>query len=249
MSLSVVLIARDEETDLPACLESVKDIADEIVLLDSGSTDKTKEIALSFNAKFSERPFDDFASQKQAAVDLATGDWILSLDADERVTPELAEEIREVIKTERSDAFDIPFQVWFLGKRLRFGGLGREHHVRLFRAGKGHFGGKQLHEGIVVEGTTSRTVNAITHIPYRNLNEYLEKMTVYTERAARKRFENGKRFHIGYHLLPVWEFFMRAFLKLGILDGFPGILWAGLSAFHSWLKYAKLREIEREAGA
>ncbi len=245
MKLSVVIVTLNEERDLPGCLDSVRGLADEIILLDSGSRDKTKEIAGNYQANVSERTFDDFASQKQAAVELAAGEWILSLDADERVTPELADEIRGAMQNSAIDAYDIPFQVWFLGSRLRYGGLGREHHVRLFKRGKGRFGGKQLHEGIVVEGPVKRLSHEIVHIPYRDLNEYLEKMIVYTDRAASKRFENGKRFHVGYHLLPFWEFFMRAFIKGGVLDGFPGILWAGLSAFHSWLKYTKLRELER----
>lgn len=244
MSLSVVIITREEERDLPGCLSSIRDLADEVIVVDSLSKDRTGDIAKQFGAKVYERTFDDFAAQKQAATDLASSEWILSLDADERVTPELAVEIKRVLGTTTADAFDIPFQVWFLGSRLRFGGLGREHHIRLFRKRKGHFEGTQLHEGILVDGNLGTMTHAITHIPYRDINEYLSKMALYTDRAAQKRYENGIRFHAGHHLLPFWEFFMRVFLKFGILDGFSGILWAGLSSFHTWIKYAKLREMD-----
>jgi glycosyltransferase involved in cell wall biosynthesis len=244
MRLSVVVITKDEERDLPDCLESVKPLDPEIVVLDSGSNDSTRRIAREYGAKVSSRLFDDFASQKQAAIEMATGDWILSLDADERLTPELAEEIAGALDG-TADAYDIPYEVWFLGSRLRFGGLGSEHHVRLFRRGRGRFGSPRLHEGVEVSGTVGRLRSRIRHVPYRDLNEYLEKMVLYTDRAALKRYERGKRFTPLYHLLPFWEFFMRTVLKGGVLDGFPGILWAGLSSFHTWLKYAKLRELER----
>lgn len=249
MRLSVVVITRNEERDIPGCLASVKGIASEIIVLDSGSTDKTRALATAAGAAVLHRPFDDFASHKQAAVDAASGDWILSLDADERVGEKLADEIKEAMTAGRSDAFDIPFQIWFMGKHLRFGGLGGEHHIRLFRRGAGRFAGDHLHEGIVVEGSVGRMRHAISHHPYRDLNEYLDKMAAYTDRAAKKRYALGKRFHPLYHALPLWEFFMRTVLKGGLLDGHAGVLWAGLSSFHTWLKYMKLRELEHGGGA
>lgn len=244
MRLSAVIIAQNEERDLPGCLRSLAGLDCEIVVVDGGSTDRTREIAREAGAKLFERPFDDFASQKQAAVDLASGEWILSIDADERVSPELAAEIPSALDG-AADAYDLPFEVRFLGKRLRFGGLGREHHIRLFRKSRGRFGGARLHEGVEISGPVARLRGRVVHEPYRDLNEYLEKAIVYTDRAARKRYDAGRRFTPLHHLLPVWEFFMRTVLKLGALDGFPGVAWAALSSFHSWLKYAKLRELER----
>jgi len=214
--------------------------------VDGGSRDRTREIVRDAGGVLVERPFDDFASQKQAAVDACSGEWILSLDADERLTPELAAEIPAALEG-AADAYDIPFEVWFLGKRLRFGGLGREHHVRLFRKSRGRFKGARLHEGITVDGPTARLKGRIRHEPYRDLAEYREKAAVYTDRAALKRFENGKRFTPLHRLLPAWEFFMRAVLKGAVLDGYPGLLWAWLSAQHTRLKYAKLRELQRKA--
>lgn len=246
--LSVIIITRNEETDLPACLESVKRLGAEIVVVDGHSSDRTREIAENAGAKVLTRDFDGYAPQKQSALDLATGDWVLSIDADERLTPELCDEIAGVCaNTDGSGphGYEIPFRVHFMGRRLRFGGLGGERHLRLFRRSLGRFVGRRVHEGIVVEGSVGRLRGAIEHFPYRDLDEYLEKMRVYTSQAAAARREQGRRFTPLHHLLPFWEFFLRAFLRLGLLDGTPGIVWAGLSSFHTWVKYIKLRDLER----
>lgn len=250
-ALSVVVIARDEERDLPDCLRSVAGLDAEVVVLDSGSADRTRDVARGLGAKVFERPFDDYASHKQAAVERASGDWILSIDADERVSPELREEIRALLAASPDGdvgdvaGYEIPFEVRFLGRRLRFGGLGSERHLRLFRRGRGRFTGGRLHEGISVDGPVGRLRGTIGHVPYRDLGEYLEKLDRYTSLAAEKRRRAGRRFSPLHHLLPFWELFRRLVLRLGVLDGTPGIAWAGLSAFHTWIKYLKLRELER----
>ncbi|OGR83172.1 MAG: hypothetical protein A3J74_00955 [Elusimicrobia bacterium RIFCSPHIGHO2_02_FULL_57_9] len=247
MDLSAVLIAKDEERDLPAALSSLKGLANEIiVLVDESSGDRTSQFVEAAGAKIFFRKFDDFASQKQAALELANGSWALSLDADERISDELRREIIEKLNAPGDTAaFDIPFQVYFLGRRLRFGSLGAESHVRLFRRQKARFTGAQLHEGVEVQGPVQRLRGAIIHEPYRDLSDYLVKMDSYTTLAAQKRFAQGRRFHCWHHLLLPWEFFVRAVLKLGFLDGCPGLVWAGLSAFHSWLKYVKLKQLEQ----
>lgn len=249
-ALSVVIIARDEERDLPGCLDSVAGLADEVVVLDSGSTDRTRELARARGAKVFERPFDDYASHKQAAVERATGDWVLSIDADERVTPALRDEIRALLAAPPDGGagnvgYEIPFEVHFLGRRLRFGGLGSERHLRLFRRGRGRFTGGSLHEGVRVDGPVGRLRGPIRHLPYRDLGEYLAKLDRYTTLAAEKRRRAGRRFTPLHHLLPCWELFHRLVLRLGVLDGTPGVAWAGLSAFHTWVKYLKLRELQR----
>lgn len=244
--LSVVIITRDEERDLGGCLESLKGLGAEVVVLDNSSTDRTREVARSFGARVHERPFDDFASQKQAAVDLSTGEWVLSIDADERLSPELSEEILSRLQSDPPGirGFDIPFEVRFMGRRLRFGGLGGETHLRLFRRDSGRFVGGRLHEGIELDGPRDRLKGRIVHVPYRDLDEYLAKLGIYTTNAALKRFEEGRRFTPLHHLLPFWEFFRRTVLRLGLLDGTPGVVWAGLSAFHTWVKYLKLKELQ-----
>lgn len=246
-SLSAILIAKDEERDLPACLESLKGCAGEVVVVISDdTTDKTESIAREHGAKTIRRKFDDYARQRQASLDLATGDWCLWIDPDERLTPELSKNISDELRAPRADAYDIPFQVRFLGRTMRWGGLGSESHVRLFRRDKSRFVGGALHEGIEVSGETARLSGAILHEPYRDLSDYLAKLDRYTTLAAKKRHEAGRRASGLHHLLLPWEFFARAVLKLGVLDGRAGLIWAGLSAFHTWLKYVKLAEMSKE---
>ncbi|MBI5629430.1 MAG: glycosyltransferase family 2 protein [Elusimicrobia bacterium] len=245
--LSAIIIAKDEEEDLPGALESLKGLADEIVvLLDTASSDRSDKIAEEFGAVVRRRPFDTYAGQKQAALELARGEWVLSLDADERASPELKEEMPGVLSQDAATSgYDIPFEVHFLGRRLGHGGLGRESHLRLFRRDKARFAGGALHEGVEVAGPVSRLRGKIIHRPYKDISEYVRKMDLYTDLAARKRFAMGARWRPWRHLILAWEFFCRAVLKLGFLDGQPGLVWAGLSAFHSWLKYVKLKELEK----
>lgn len=245
-SISAILIAKDEERDLPGCLESLKGLATEIVVVVSeDTTDRTEEIARAAGAKVLRRKFDDYARQRQASLDAATGDWCLWVDPDERVTPALASEIREACASSAADAYDIPFEVRFLGATMRFGGLGSETHVRLFRRSKARFVGGALHESLEIQGTRGALRGKIVHEPYRDIADYLGKLDRYTTLAAEKRYAAGRRFHAWRHLILPWEFFSRTILKLGVLDGRAGVVWAALSSYHSWLKWVKVGELER----
>ncbi|MBI4387112.1 MAG: glycosyltransferase family 2 protein, partial [Elusimicrobia bacterium] len=217
-----------------------------IIVVDNASTDRTIEIARGHTPHVSQRPFDGYGPQKQAAVDRACGEWILSIDADERVTPELASEIRGALSGSPSQTgFEIPFEIRFMGGALRFGGLGDERHLRLFRKSAGRFSG-DIHEEIGVEGSVGRLRGRMIHIPYHDIDEYLDKMSFYTTLAAKKRRDQGIRFTPLHCLLPAWEFFVRSVVRLGALDGIPGLVWAALSSFHTGIKYLKLRELERK---
>ncbi|MBI3563742.1 MAG: glycosyltransferase family 2 protein [Elusimicrobia bacterium] len=247
-SLSAILIAKDEERDLPGCLESLKGLVTEtVVVVSDDTTDRTAALAEAAGAKVLRRKFDDYARQRQASLDAASGEWCLWIDPDERMTPSLAAEIRSALSgSPVPSAFDIPFEVRFLGRTLRWGGLGSESHIRLFRRSKCRFVGGALHEGLEIDGPVGALAGRITHEPYRDIPDYLSKLDRYTTLAAEKRYDAGARFRPWRHLILPWEFFARAVLKLGVLDGYPGLVWAGLAAFHSWLKYAKLRQMERE---
>ena len=247
-SLSAILIAKNEEKDLPGCLEALKGLTSEIVVVISDdTTDLTEEVAKRFGAKISRRTFDDYARMRQASLDAAEGDWCLWIDPDERVTPELAAEIRGALSANPPFvAFDIPFSVVFLGRTMRWGGLGHESHVRLFRRDKARFTGGALHESLLIDGPTSPLRSHIIHTPYADIADYRSKLGRYTDLAAKKRLEAGKRFTVFHHLILPWEFFARVVLKGGILDGYQGLVWAGLSSFHSWLKYVKLGRMQRE---
>jgi glycosyltransferase involved in cell wall biosynthesis len=247
-SLSAILIAKDEERDLPGCLRSLEGLVNEIIIVVSDdTTDKTDEVGRAAGAKLIRREFDDYARMRQASLDAATSDWCLWIDPDERVTPELAEEIRGALSANSPFvAVDIPFAVYFLGRHMRWGGLGHESHIRLFKRDRARFTGGALHESLLVDGAVSTFTGKITHTPYRDIADYLSKLDRYTTLAAQKRFAEGRRFTIFHHLILPWEFFARVVLKGGILDGYQGLVWAGLSSFHSWLKYVKLGRMQRE---
>ncbi len=247
-SLSAILIAKDEAEDLPGCLESLQGLVDEVVVVVSDdTTDETEKIAKRFKAKTSRRKFDDYARMRQASLDVAEGDWCLWIDPDERMTPSLADEIRGALSgSPQFVAVDIPFSVEFLGHEMRWGGLGHEHHVRLFRRSKARFTGGAIHESLIIDGPITNFAGKIVHRPYRDVADYLSKLERYTDLGAQKRFAAGKRASPFFHLIYPWELFSRLVLKLGILDGAAGFTWARLSAYHSWLKYAKLRKMQEE---
>jgi len=240
--LSLIVIARDEETDLPVCLQSVQGTADEaVVVVDGRTTDRTAEAARGLGARVLERAFDDFASQKQAALEAALGVWTLSLDADERLSPELAEEIRALLSGPgpSMSGYRLLFEVEFMGRTLRRGGVGRERHLRLFRRSAGRFSGGSLHEGVEVPGPVGDLLHPVRHRPYRDLREYLEKQNLYTTLAARRAREAGRTLKPWHHAVLPLEFVKRYILRLGFLDGGPGLVWSALSAYYAWLKYVK----------
>lgn len=251
-SLSAILIAKNEEQDLPGCLKSLEYLASEIVVVISDdSTDRTEEIARAAGAKVFRRKFDDYARMRQASLDAATGEWCLWIDPDERVTDELKGTIRRFLSGDHKysaelSAFWIRFDVRFLGRTLRWGGLGSEKHLRLFRRTKARFIGGELHESIEVQGMQGLIQNKIIHEPYRDVDDYMSKLERYTDLAAQKRFAAGKRFTPFHHFIYLWELFSRLILKLGILDGGPGLTWARLAAYHSRLKYGKLKRMQEE---
>lgn len=246
MKLSVIVITRNEEHDIEGCLASVKGLTDDIVLVDSGSTDRTLEIAKRFTAKIFHRDWTGYSAQKQFALDKSIGPWVLNIDADERVTPALAQEISSIISSGAGhSAYHIPFHHIFLGKRLRFGGVQGETHMRLFLKDKASYGNEPVHEGIRIQGSIGHLQGPIEHRSYRDIQEYMEKCNAYTTAIAKEKFRQGKRFHWWHHLRLPLEFVKRYALLLGFLDGGPGLTYARLSSYYVWLKFVKLRDVER----
>lgn len=239
--LSVVVIVHNEEARLGECLASVRHIADEIIVLDDGSTDATVAIATQHGARVAVRPFDDFGRQKQAALELATGQWILSIDADERATPALAREIAQAVRRDDGvDGYWLRRTMVYLGKRLRFGGAGSEWILRLARRERARFAPLPVHEHLIVEGRTGRLSGALEHIKYRSLREHLDTINRYTELAAGRKRDAGRTFSVAHVLRIPWEMFSRLVLRLGILDGRAGIIHAAMAAFYAFVQYAKL---------
>ena len=248
LTLSVVIVTLNEEANLARTLPSVAGLADEIVVLDSGSTDRTREVAESFHAKFFSEPWKGFAAQKNSALEKATGEWVLSLDADEEVEPALAEEIRSVLAANPSVAgFFVPRKNFFLGRWIRHGGFYPDPKLRLFRRAAGKFEDRLVHEDIKLDGTTARLQHHLLHHAYPTLTSYIEHMNRYSslgaEMAAGKRPRGFSLIDIA--LRPKLTFLYNYVLRGGFLDGREGLL---LHAYHatyvSW-KYAKAWELSR----
>jgi len=242
--LSVVIITHEEEENIVRCLDSVKTLADEIVVVDSHSRDRTVEISKASGCRVFIHDFEGYGKQKQFAVDQATNDWILSLDADEVVTEELNVEIRNILRVENSGfaGYRIPFSFSYLGKILKHT---RADHLRLFNRNEGKFTTVPVHEGIVTEGAIGKVKGKIIHYSYRDISHHLQKINTYTSQAAMKNNRNHKSYLKWWVALkfPV-SFFIYYFLRLGFLDGYPGFLWAFFAAFYGSLKIAKTIEME-----
>jgi glycosyltransferase involved in cell wall biosynthesis len=246
--LSVIVIALNEEHDIEGCLESVREIAEEIIVVDSGSEDRTVEISRKYTDRIFHNIWTGYGPQKQFALDQAKGPWVLNIDADERVSDKLRDEIRKKLagNTHESgeNAYDLSFHHYFLGRRLRFGGVQGESHVRLFRKDRAAYGKTKVHEGIEVAPPIGRLSGTIDHFSYRDVSDYLKKCNWYTSLSAGEKFSNGERFAVWHHLRLPWEFIVRYIFKLGFLDGEAGLTYALLSSYYVWLKFVKLRDLE-----
>lgn len=242
--LSVFLITKNEAADLPSCLASVRSLADDIVVVDSGSTDTTCEIAEQSGARVFRRKMDGFSSQKQFAADQCRGAWLLSIDADERVTPKLADSIRAVLESaEPKPGYSITRRMYFLGKRLRFGGVGTDRVIRLFQRGKGRYLPMKVHERIEIDGPVGHLQGYLDHFSYATLEEYFEKSSQYTTLQAEDQRAKGRRPRWTDAFRPGWELLNRIMLKGAWLDGRPGLLYAALSAYTAWMRSIKLRHL------
>jgi len=248
--LSVTLIARDEEDRLPDALASVAFADERIVVVDAATTDRTEDIAREAGAVVLVRAFDGFGQQKNAAAALASHRWILSIDADEIVSPGLAVEIRACLAAAALEAsppaaFRVPIRLEFLGRELRFGRDTVVRPARLYDRTRARFSDEPVHEKIIATGRVGSLEESVLHRSYRDLAHYLEKLDRYTTLASEAKWAAGKG---SGGFLPgrvLWEFFDRAFLRLGFLDGSAGLTFAALSSANTLLKYLKLRELER----
>lgn len=244
--LSVIMITRNEEANLERALRSVS-WADEIVIADSGSTDRTKEFATRMGAKVFEVEWKGFGPAKQAAAERATGDWLLSLDADEEISPDLASEIKQVIDSSNPfPGYAIPRRTQFLGRWILHCGWYPDHVLRLFRKTAGRFDSALVHERVLLQGDEGRLKGEILHYSYPNLELYLEKLNRYTTLGAEEAWSEGKRaswFDIVGR--PPVAFIKYYVSKRGFLDGLEGFVLCGLSAMSVMVKYAKLWHLGR----
>jgi hypothetical protein len=241
--ISLVVIALDEERDLPGCLDSVP-FAFEKIVVDSGSADRTAQVAEEHGASVHRHPFESFSRQKQHACDLASGDWLLLLDADERLCPRFGEEATRGISSGRADSYRIRRRTRYLGRTLRHGPWRDDAPVRLFRRGTASFGSESVHESLRTGGRPPVLPRAwIEHEPYADVAEHMRKMALYVEMWAADRHAAGRRATLaGLLLRPQWRLFRGLVLQMGLLDGLPGIAASAGSMVYAFWKYLALWE-------
>jgi glycosyltransferase involved in cell wall biosynthesis len=244
--LSVTVITHNESANLAAALESVA-WADELIVVDSESTDDTAVIARRFTDHVVVRPWPGYVSQKNFAASAARHDWILSLDADERVTPALADEIRRTLAGDPPyRGYRIPRVTRHLDRWIRTTDWYPDEQLRLYDRRVGQWTGQYVHESVSVNGAVGRLSGELQHYPYRNIADHLETIDRYTTLAARQMHESGRRagpIAIASH--PPLAFLRNYILRGGFRDGVPGLIISSLNAYYVFLKFAKLWQLQQ----
>lgn len=247
--ISCVIITRNESKNIRRCLQSVS-WADEIVVVDSYSTDDTKRIASEFTDKIYDLKWEGFGPAKEFAKNRATGEWVLSVDADEVVSEKLRDEIQKIVESEDSlDGYFIPRRSNFLGRWIKHGGWYPNLILRLFRKNKGNFTKRLVHEEVKICGKSGRLKNDLLHYTDPDFDHYLKKLNQYTSLGALQLYKEGKRANL-------WDIFFRplvtlvkvCFFEKGFLDGVPGLILAISSAFQVFSKYVKLWHLNQYEG-
>ncbi|MFZ2406811.1 MAG: glycosyltransferase family 2 protein, partial [Methylobacter sp.] len=222
--LSVVIITKNEAGHIGRCLESVS-WADEVIVLDSGSVDDTVAICRQYTDKVYQTDWPGFGIQKQRAVDKAGGDWILSVDADEVVTPELRAEIENALQQEHYNGYEIPRLSSYCGRQMRHGGWWPDHVLRLFRRDCGQFTDSVVHEIIIFQGPVGRMHSPLLHDAFVNLDEVLHKVNSYSALGAEMLYRRGVRSSLGKAVLKgLWTFIRTYWIKAAFLDGRQGLM-------------------------
>ena len=239
--LSAIIITLNEEKNIGRCLESISGVVDEIVVVDSFSTDKTKEICAKYKAKFIEHPFEDFTKQKNFALSQCSHDWVLSLDADEALDPVLRRNILELKKFPQKHGFKMHRVTNYCGKWIRHGGWYPDIKLRLIDKRYSRFEGGKVHEKLITDQEVKMVGGEILHYSFYSIDQHQKQANDFSTHAANTLFEKGETTTV-FRVLgaPVFSFFKNYFIKLGFLDGFYGLVIAVISAQAKFLKYAKL---------
>ena len=250
-SISGVVICFNEEDRIERCLESLG-FCDEIVVVDSGSTDRTREIAERYATRFVEQDFLGYVKQKNFALERASGEWIVSLDADEALSPELQREIPRAVAEAAGDVagFVLDRVTYFLGVWHDAGEWYPDAQLRVFRRTLGHYAGRDPHDRVELEGTAHPLSGRLLHWNYRNLSDHISTVDRFSARQAQGMADEGLRFRLVDLLLrPPLRFFKGYVLQRGFTKGLPGFLVSVSTAYYVFMKYAKLWELERAARA
>ncbi|HRU08670.1 MAG TPA: glycosyltransferase family 2 protein [Thermoanaerobaculia bacterium] len=241
--VSVIVTTYNEEVNIAGCLESVQ-WADEVLLVDSYSTDRTLEIAAGYDVKVLQREYFGSAAQKNWSIDRVSHDWVLIIDADERVPPPLAAEILRTLATpQQVNGFSIRRENIFIDKVVRHSGWSTDKVVRLFRRDKGRYPNRRVHADLEIEGPVPVLRNPFEHNTFRSFDQYFPKFLNYAEWGAAQAFRDGRK--AGFTEVagrPFWRFLRTYFLQLGFLDGRHGLVLCLLQSFGVFLKYARLWE-------
>lgn len=247
-NVSAILITKNEEEALARCLESICWV-DEIILVDSGSTDRTIEIAKKFGAKVYSENWKGYTDQKNSALQKVTSNWVISIDADEEFTEEAQNDIKRLIKMNEKgvDAYAFRRKVFYLGKWITHGDWYPDYVVRLWRHGSGKFQGGRVHESFVVEGKTKRLRSDILHYTYKDLDDQRARIEKYAGLWAQDQFDRGRKpSWIDGCFRPPLRFLRALIVKSGWLDGWRGVVIAWMCASEVALKYRNLRRLWRE---
>ncbi len=240
--VSVVIVTKNEEINIEDALKSVSD-AKEIIVVDSFSADRTVEICRQYTGKVYQHEWQGFARQKQTAVDYAVGPWVLILDADERVTPELKTEIIGTISNTNCNGFYMPRENYFIGQWIKHSGWWPDNTLRLFKKDKGHLEPREVHEKVVVQGSLGYLKNPLKHYTYHSVSDFVERMERYSTLAAKEiRKNSGRAGLFSLSIKPIATFMKMYVLRLGLLDGTRGLMLAILYSYYTFLKYAKTWE-------
>jgi glycosyltransferase involved in cell wall biosynthesis len=243
--LSVVIITLNEEKNIGRCLSSVKKLADEIVIVDSFSTDKTKEICEKFGTRFVEQKFLGYEDQKNFAHQLAQFDYVLSLDADEVLSENLQAEVQKVKNNFEFDGYNFNRLTSYNGQWIRHCGWYPDMKVRLVKKEKARWGGGNIHEGLEVKGTVGHLEGDLLHFSYATISSHVLQTNKFSSMEANVLFNKGKRASLLKLVTrPPFQFFKDYFLKLGILDGRYGFVICFINALYVLLKYAKMIDLE-----
>jgi glycosyltransferase involved in cell wall biosynthesis len=251
LPLSVPIVTRNEEANLPRCLASVAGLAAEIIVLDSGSTDRTEAVALAGGARFQHQDWLGFRDQKNAALALCTQPWVLALDADEELSPELRAEIEAFFAEgadRRFDGASFPRKVWFLGRWITHGDWYPDRKLRLVRRDKARWAGSPEHDYLEINGPEKRLAADLHHYSFPDINSFIRKIAVFGDEFLKRELAAGRRWSLLRTVLrPAWRFFRGYVLRGGFLDGFPGLWIAVGVAFQTFVRHS--RTYEREVAA
>lgn len=245
--LSIIIITKNEQANIADCIKSVS-FADEVIVLDSGSTDQTTSIARDLGAKvYHTTHWPGFGPQKNKALSLATKEWVLSIDADERVSPELAKQIQEVLKNPIADAYSVTRLSCFGGRWMRHSGWWPDRIVRLFNKEKAHFKNVAVHESLIVNGSIKELNGHLIHYPYDSFERLINKVNQYSTAAAQQLHAKNKKISLlGIGMKALWTFIRLYVIRKGFLDGKQGFILASVAAFGSFLRYSKLWFLNRK---